>query len=85
MYDDNEALPEEKLLKGRLTLRPVVTLNSGQTVNLENLVVPPFGEYLKDVQYEDSMRTWMDKQVEDSIFSSFRKTGVHHFQVIVIS
>ena len=85
-YEDDDQLEAEKLATARLTLRPTVTLNTGQTFNLADIYVPKQGEYLADLQWpEDPLTNWMERQAEDALFHSFRTTGVYQFRVSVAS
>lgn len=86
MYDDEEALSEEKLAGATLIIRPVVTGTNGQLKTLPDIVVPRQGEYLSDQldRFQTPYEHWMDRQMEDTQFKRFRKSGVHHFQVLTI-
>ena len=92
MYDDNERVGREKLETARLVLKPVVTLASGQTRTLADIVVPEKGEYLSvpktsatHSEHENDFKSWMQHQKEDSELHQFRTTGVHKFRVFCLS
>lgn len=88
MYDDDQALSPEKLATATLTIRPVITTTSGQLKPLEEIVVPRQGEYHSDHQtndYKNHLDWWMNRQMEDSQYRTFRQSGIHHFRVYKLS
>lgn len=83
-YDDDQSLGEEKLAGAGLLLRPVVTTTKGQLRTLGEIVVPRKGQYLTPVTREDhhnEFNRWMERQAEETEYSSFRKSGIYRFRV----
>jgi hypothetical protein len=87
MYDDDEAVSPEKLAGATLTIRPVATTSNGQLKTLPEIVVPRQGEYHRSSDdhlnyYGNNYDVWMDRQMEDAEYKTFRQFGIHHFRVI---
>uniref|UniRef100_A0A0P5Q059 Macroglobulin complement-related protein n=1 Tax=Daphnia magna TaxID=35525 RepID=A0A0P5Q059_9CRUS len=88
MYDDDEAVPQEKLAGATLTIRPVVTTSTGLLKTLPEIVVPRQGEYHRTSDdmlnyYGNPFDVWMDRQMEDAEYKNFREFGIHHFRFTV--
>ena len=87
MYEDDQALSQEKLAGATVTLRPAYTNLGGQLKTLPEIVVPAKGEYLQKPgnsnkkQFGNEFNQWMERQAEDAEFGQFRKTGVYQFRV----
>jgi hypothetical protein len=86
MYDDDQAVSPEKLAGASLTIRPVVTTSNGQLKTLPEIVVPRQGEYYRTPDphlnyYGNKFDVWMDRQMEDAKYKTFRQSGIHHFRV----
>lgn len=87
MYDDDEAIPPEKLAGATLTIRPMVTTSTGLLKTLPDIVVPRRGEYQRTSgemlnYYGTQFDVWMDRQMEDAEYTNFRQFGIHYFRVI---
>ena len=86
MYDDDQAVSPEKLAGATLTIRPVATTSNGQLKTLPEIVVPRQGEHHRSLDeqtnyYGNKYDVWMDRQMEDAEYKSFRQFGIHHFRV----
>lgn len=83
-YDDDQALPAEKLARASLTIKVAVTSKNGQMRVLPDIYVPPQGEY-RSRYGEDDFDRWMEQQAEEAEYHRFRTSGVHRFQVNVFA
>ena len=83
MYDDDQALSPDKLAGATLIIRPVVTTTNGQLKTLPEIVVPAKDEYRSNPPnyYDNILDLWMDRQMEDTEYQTFRESGIHHFRV----
>ena len=84
MYDDNQAVPVDKLESASLTLRPVVTTTNGGLRTLPEMIVPRRGDYVTSrpiSNYMDQYNEWMERQAEDAEYAQFRSSGVYHFRI----